>query len=149
MRGTMGSLKCPEFKHVDFGFGSADDFVHLDKPGAVPWLIALRRNKQRFGPLVLPSLGLVPTLVRPTVDVWIHGAPAQEVLQGGITLSGYELFLGSPEGARFHRDSSIALLVPAGAWVFLPAAFLYHVVYYKAPEKRENLTRLTLTCASC
>ena len=100
-------------------------------------MVVMRKNKRRHGPLQLPSCG-PPLLVRAFVDLVAHTCPVSALLDDGIPISTYENFVGTEVGVKLAREKAATLILREGATMYVPAAHILHLCYYKPLEKKSK-----------
>ena len=120
-----------------FGFNADfSAYLALGHDGARPWMMMLRKNKRRFGPAHIPSLGF-PNLLFTFSDVVASVCHASTFRDEGVTLPTYESFMATPEGSKKIAESGgVSTVVKAGGALWIPAGRVAHLLYYKAPMKK-------------
>ena len=132
--GTVGDLHSAyDWAKLDLDGGHS--FKEQDHPGAQPWMIAMKRNFRRYGPLAVPSCG-PPSILVTLCGVYIHAFPACELLKEGIPLSNYEHYVGTPDGGKNARARGVTQYLPKGSLFFVPAGWLMMFVYYGPPPNK-------------
>ena len=114
--------------------------------GCRPWVVAMKKNAKRFGPISLPSPGPACLFAARDKTVYVHMFPAEKLIEQGISVKNYEHFAGTPEGAKLLKTSSHTIMVPADCIVFIPAGHIVAACFYKAPEKKGK-DNIDMACA--
>ena len=125
----------PDWSKLNMEKETLSHLVGTELAGCKPWLIKIKRNVRRFGPVAVPSAG-APNVLAPSRGVMVHIYPCEPFISIGIPLGSYEHFLSTPEGLHAVKSNSTTLYVPGGSFCYIPAGHLFCVVFYKSPEKR-------------
>ena len=72
-----------------------------DEPGALPWLVGIKKNNTRQGPQFVPLPGVASIFVSLGQTVAFNLCPIQGILDAGIAAPDYETFLGTKTGEKY------------------------------------------------
>ena len=122
-------------------------FTAADHAGCRPWIVGMRQNFKRHGPLALPSPG-PPVLVTASKAVIVHCYPASSLVDIGIPVGNYEHFVSTPDGQKAIRSASITIILQPGCFFYVPAGHLMSIVWYRPLEKKAK-QEATMEFAFC
>ena len=146
--GTVGDVSCS----LDYSrLGLPKDlmkFTGADHEGCKPFVLCMKQNYKRSGPLAVPSPG-PPCILTASKAVVVHSCPVGEVIIQGCPVTNYEHFVSTPEGQKTVKSLSATVLLQPSSFLYIPAGHIVFLTYYKAPEKKRAKDQtLDMACAS-
>lgn len=100
------------------------------KAGGEGWLFTIRKNIWRSGSQAYPVPGVPAFIKAVTAPLIIMALPIQPLLDRGITVSNYELFMKSEEGKLYLNTTVRYIRLKVGDLAWVPGDMLLHVIYW-------------------
>lgn len=104
-------------------------------PGGAPWLVGLRPNCWRYGPMDHPLPGMAQYIRAHNTDMVVHTFKVEPLVAEGLTLPDIHEFLESSSGAEWVKDNSVSVILKANDTLFVPYGVVPALTYYNSQPK--------------